>query len=108
MSVLGRVCRRRPAVRRLLGRALRLNVLACRDAFAEVRYAVVVDDERPGQHGLERAGEAVLRTPREVVIEVAALGPLRDSGDVIRVVLIAHDPDGLAAIGLEALAQDLK
>ena len=47
------------------------------------------------------------RPPREVVLEVAALGPLRDSGDVIRVVLIAHDPDGLAAFVLEALAEDL-
>ncbi len=88
-------------------RALRLNALACRDAFAEVRCVVVVDDERPSQHGLEGAGEAALRTPREVVLEVAALGPLRESGDVIRVVLIAQDPDGLAAIVLEALAQDL-
>ena len=44
---------------------------------------------------------------RHARYEVAALGPLCDSGDVIRVVLIAHDPDGLAAIELEALAQDL-
>src|SRR5580704_13480689 len=89
-------------------RALRLTALACRNAFAEVRDVVVVDDERPSQHGLEGAGEAALRTPRQVILEVAALGPLRDSGDVIRVVLIAHDPDGLAAIVLEALAQDLQ
>jgi hypothetical protein len=67
-----------------------------------------VDDERPGQHGLELAGEAALGTPREVVPEVVALGPLRESGDVIRVVLIAQDPDGLAAIVLEALAEDLQ
>src|SRR5690242_10499645 len=63
--------------------ALSLNALACRDAFAEVSNVVVVDDERPSQHGLEGAGEAALRTPREVVLEVAALAPLRDSGDVI-------------------------
>jgi len=80
---------------------------ACRDAFAEVRDVVVVDDERPSQHGLEGAGEAALRTPREVILEVAALGPLRDSGDVIRIVLIAHDPYRLAAFVLEALAKDL-
>jgi hypothetical protein len=91
----------------LAGSSLRLNALACRDAFAEVRYVVVVDDERPGQHGLEGAGKAALGTPREVVLEVAALGPLREPGDVIRVVLIAHDPDGLAATVLEALAEDL-
>ena len=30
------------------------------------------------------------------------------SGDMIRVVLIAQDPDGLAAIVLEALAEDLQ
>jgi hypothetical protein len=42
------------------------------------------------------------------VLEVVALGPLRESGDVIRVVLIAQDPDGLAAIVLEALAPDLQ
>jgi hypothetical protein len=63
-----------------------------------------VDDEPPGQHGLEGAGKAALRTPREVVLEVAAFGPLRESGDVIRVVLIAQDPDGLSTIVLEALA----
>jgi hypothetical protein len=67
-----------------------------------------VDDERRSQHGLEGVGEAARRTPREVVLEVAALGPLRDAGDVIRVVLVAYDPDGLAAIKLEALAQDLQ
>jgi hypothetical protein len=88
--------------------ALRLNALAGRDAFAEVCDVVVVDDERPGQHGLEGAGEAALGTPCQVVVEVAALGPLRESGDVIRVVLIAQDPDGLAAFVLEALAQDLQ
>src|SRR3984957_12235329 len=91
-----------------MARALRSDALACRDAFAEVRYVVVVDDERPGQHGLEGAGEAALGTPREVVLEVVAFGPLRESGDVIRVVLIAQDPDGLAAIVLEALAEDLQ
>src|SRR6476646_10081907 len=63
------------------------DALACREAFAEVRRVVVVDDERPGQHGLEVAGEAALGTPREVVPEVVALGPLRESGDVIRVVI---------------------
>jgi hypothetical protein len=85
-----------------------VNALACRDACAEVRDVVVVDDERPGQHGLEGGAEAALGTPREVVVEVVALGPLRESGDVIRVVLIADDPDGLAAVVLEALAQDLQ
>jgi hypothetical protein len=64
-----------------------------------------VDDERPSQHGLEGVGEAAGRTPGEVVLEVAALGPRRDAGDVIRVVLVAYDPDSLAAIKLEALAQ---
>src|ERR1700751_2534199 len=78
-----------------------------RRAFAEVRYVVVVDDERPGQRGLEGAGKAALGTPREGVLEVATLGPLREPGDVIRVVLIAHDADGLAALVLEALAEDL-
>jgi hypothetical protein len=33
--------RRRPGVRRWLARALRLNALACRDAFAEVRYVAM-------------------------------------------------------------------
>ena len=37
----------------------------------------------------------------------AALGPLREPGDVIRVVLVPHDPDSLAAFVLEALTQDL-
>ena len=91
-----------------MARALRLTAQACGDAFAEVRNVVVVDDERPSQHGLEGAGEASLRTPREVVLEVAALGPLRESGDVIQVVLVAQDPDGLAAVVLEALAEDLR
>jgi hypothetical protein len=50
----------------------------------------------------------VLRAPGDVVLEVSALGPLRQSGDVIRVVLIAQDPDDLAAIALEALAEDLE
>src|SRR5689334_10033649 len=99
-------------VRHLLARALTSNALARRaaprrDAFAEVRYVVVVDDERPGQHGLEGAGKAALGTPREIVLEVATLSPLREPGDVIRVVLIAHDADGLAALVLEALAEDL-
>jgi hypothetical protein len=67
-----------------------------------------VDDERPSQHGLKVGGEAALGTPGEIVLEVVALGPLRESGDVIRVVLIAQDPDGLAAIVLEALAEDLQ
>jgi len=49
----------------------------------------------------------LFRPPREVVLDVVALRPLRDSGDVIRVVLIAYDPDDLAAIVLEALAQNL-
>jgi hypothetical protein len=49
----------------------------------------------------------LLRTPREVVVVVVALRPLRDSGDVIRVVLIAYDPDDLATIVLKALAQNL-
>jgi hypothetical protein len=66
-----------------------------------------VNDERPGQHGLEGAGEALLRTPRKVVVVVVALRPLRDSGDVIRVVLIAYDPDDLATIVLKDLAQNL-
>jgi hypothetical protein len=95
-------------VRRLLTCALRLSALACRDAFAEVGDVVVADDERPGQHGLEGAGEAPLGTPCQVVVEVAALGPLREPGDVIRVVLIAHDPDGLAPFVLEALAEDFQ
>jgi len=49
------------------------NALTCRDAFAEVRHVVVVDDERPGQHGLEVAGEAALGTPREVVPRASRL-----------------------------------
>src|SRR6185503_10902005 len=104
----GRASRRRPGVRRLLARALTLSGLAGRDAFAEERDVVVVDDERPGQHGLKGAGEAPLGTPCQVVVEVAALGPLRESGDVIRVVLVPHDPDSLAAFVLEALTQDLQ
>ena len=36
-----------------------------------------------------------------------ALSPLRDSGDVIGVVLIAHDADDFAAIVLKALSEDL-
>lgn len=59
-----------------------------------------MDDELWGQHGLERGGEVALRTPREVVLEVVALRPLRDSGDVIRVILIAFDPGDLATIEL--------
>ena len=66
-----------------------------------------MNDERPGQHGLEGGGVALLCTPREVVVVVVALRPLRDSGDVIRIVLIADDPDDLAAIVLKALAQYL-
>jgi hypothetical protein len=65
-----------------------LNALACRDAFAEVRYVVVVDDETAESVWPRGVGEAALRTPREVILEVVALGPLRESGDVIRVVLI--------------------
>ena len=49
----------------------------------------------------------VLRTPCEVVLDVVALSPLRHSGHVIRIVLIADDPDDLATIELEALAQNL-
>src|SRR6476646_3555625 len=95
----GRASRRRPGVRRLLARALTLSGLAGRDAFAEERDVVVVDDERPSQHGLKGAGEAPLGTPYQVVVEAAALGPLRESGDVIQVVLVPHDPDSLAAAG---------
>ena len=58
-----------------------------------------------GEHGLEGGGEAVLRPPRDVVLEVVAFSPLRDPGDLIRVVLIAYDPDDLAAIVLKALVQ---
>jgi hypothetical protein len=36
-----------------------------------------------------------------------AFRSLRDSGDVIRVVLIAYDTDDFAAIVLKALAQNL-
>ena len=49
----------------------------------------------------------MLGTPREVVVVVVALRPLRDSGDMVRIVLIAYDPDDLAAIVLKALAQYL-
>src|SRR5260370_25188520 len=51
MSLPGGHTARHPGVRRLLARALRLNAPTCRGAFAEVRYVVVVDDQRPGQHG---------------------------------------------------------
>jgi len=66
-----------------------------------------VNDERPGQHGLEGGGEASPCTAREVVVVVVALRPLSDSGDLIRVVLIAYDPDDLATIVLKALAPNL-
>jgi hypothetical protein len=75
------------------------------DAFAEIRDVVVMDDERSGQHGLEGGREAFLRPPREVVVVVVALSPLRDSGDVIRVVLIGCDPDDFAAIVLKVSAR---
>jgi hypothetical protein len=68
------------------------------DAFAEIRDVVVTDDERSGQPGLEGGREAFLGPPRSVVVVVVALSPLRDSGDVIRVVLIAYDPDDFTAI----------
>jgi hypothetical protein len=61
-----------------------------------------VDDEWSGKHGLEGGGVAVLCTPGKVVLEVVPLRPLRDAGDVIRVVLISYDPDDLAAIELNA------
>jgi hypothetical protein len=87
--------------------ALTVGGLRRSNAFPEVGDVVMVDDERPGQHGLEGGGEAALRTPCEVVVVVVALSPLRDSGDVIWVVLIADDPDDFAAIVLKALSEDL-
>src|SRR5438445_459192 len=42
------------------------------------------------------------------VIRQRALGPLPEARDVVGVVLVAQDPDGLAAFVLQALAQDLQ
>src|SRR6266699_4149597 len=82
--------------------------LLARDARRVEVLVVVVDDERFGEHGLERAGEPPLGAPGQVILVIAPLGPLREARDVVGVVLVAQDPDGLAAFVLQALAQDLQ
>src|SRR6266566_515013 len=82
--------------------------LLARDARRVEDLVVVVDDERFGEHCLVRAGEPPLGAPGQVILVIAPLGPLREARDVVGVVLVAQDPDGLAAFVLQALAQDLQ
>ena len=44
----------------------------------------------------------------QAFLVVVPLGPLGEAGHVVGVVLVAHDPDGLAAFVLRALAENLQ
>lgn len=51
--------------------------------------------------------EASLGPPVQVLRVVPPLGPRRDPRDMLRVVLVPDDPDRLASLVLQALAEDL-
>ena len=64
-------------------------------------------DEGLRQHRLECRCEPAGSSPGKVALKVLTLSPLGEAGDVVWVVLVAHDPDCLTTFPLEAVAQDL-